>query len=210
MAVKQYSQRLTLQLFTVLLLGWLALLIWSISLWVTKDYNYVVHKVDELISSQRKAITPVYPNSILSTLPVSFNYQWRIEHPLLKKLAINHFIEEFIHNIQLFLKLVQLISQYIFIKLVILVAAIPLFSLAMLAGMVDGLNQRAIRKACLGRESSYVFHQLNHYLKRGLLVVLILWLAIPVSIAPSYVFIPVSLILGVTVAMTASRFKKYI
>jgi integrating conjugative element membrane protein (TIGR03747 family) len=86
----------------------------------------------------------------------------------------------------------------------------PLFSLTMIAGLVDGLNQRAIRTACLGRESSYVFHRLNHYLKKGLVILLILWLALPVSITPAYVFVPVSLLMGLMVAMTASRFKKYL
>ena len=92
----------------------------------------------------------------------------------------------------------------------ILFAAMPLFTLAMIAGLVDGLNQRAIRTACLGRESSYIFHRLNHYFKKGLVIVLMVWLAVPISITPAYVFIPISLMLALMVAMTASRFKKYL
>ena len=96
------------------------------------------------------------------------------------------------------------------IKLTILLAALPLFALTMTAGLVDGLNQRFIRTASLGRESSYVFHRLNHFFKRGLIVLLAVWLAMPVSITPALVFVPVSLLLSVMVSITASRFKKYL
>ena len=96
------------------------------------------------------------------------------------------------------------------IKLTILMAAIPLFMLAMTAGLVDGLNQRAIRTASLGRESSYVFHQLNRLFKRVLIVLLGLWLAIPVIITPALMLVPVSVLLSVMVSVTASRFKKYL
>jgi len=41
-------------------------------------------------------------------------------------------------------------------------------------------------------------------------ILLMLWLALPVSITPAYVFVPVSLLMGLMVAMTASRFKKYL
>jgi len=92
----------------------------------------------------------------------------------------------------------------------ILLASIPLFALTITAGLIDGLNQRAIRTACLGRESTYVFHQLNRYFKRGLMLLLAFWLALPLSIAPALIFIPVSILLSVVVSITASRFKKYV
>ena len=106
--------------------------------------------------------------------------------------------------------LINLTAHIMFIKLMILLASIPLFALAMTAGLVDGLNQRAIRTASLGRESSYVFHQFNRYFKRALLMLLALWLAIPVCITPALMFIPVSILLSVVVSITASRFKKYL
>ena len=103
-----------------------------------------------------------------------------------------------------------LTTHVMLVKLTILLAAIPLFALTMIAGLVDGLNQRFIRTASLGRESSYLFHRLNHYFKRGLLVLLIVWLAMPVSITPALMFVPVSILLSLMVSITASRFKKYL
>jgi integrating conjugative element membrane protein (TIGR03747 family) len=106
--------------------------------------------------------------------------------------------------------LVSLSASIIFIKVTILITAIPLFLLATTVGLVDGLNQRAIRTASLGRESSYVFHQLNRYFKRGLLLLLATWLVTPISIKPAFLFISVSILLSLMVSMTASRFKKYV
>lgn len=210
MAVKQYSRLLILQLCLVLLSGWIFLVIWSISQWIIRDYQYAYSQLNLLVDSQRQAIMPVYQGSLLSTLPIGFKPQLSLTNPYIAKLAINPFTVDLLQKCEQFLQLILLTSQYMLIKLIILLAAMPLFALAILAGLVDGLNQRAIRTACLGRESSYVFHQLNRYFKRSLVILLIVWLSMPVSITPALVFIPISLLLGLMVAMTASRFKKYL
>ncbi len=210
MAVKQYSRQMTLQLSLVLLLGWLCLMIWSVSQWLLHDYHFAFNGLSQLVDIQRQAITPIYQGSLLSALPLDANLDFTIAHPYLAKLAINPFTADLIGKAQQLSQLMALTSQCMLIKLMILFAAMPLFALAMVAGLVDGLNQRAIRTACLGRESSYVFHRLNYYFKRGLMILLMVWLAIPISMTPAYVFIPVSLLLALMVAMTASRFKKYL
>ncbi|WP_019215200.1 TIGR03747 family integrating conjugative element membrane protein [Legionella tunisiensis] len=210
MAVKQYSRQMTMQLTLVLILGWLALIIWAVSQWMLHGYPFAFDKVNILVNTQREAITPVYQGSLLAALPLDAKPSWTLTIPHLNKLAINEFAADLLEKSQQFFQLVLLSSQCLLIKLIILFAAMPLFALTMVAGLVDGLNQRAIRTACLGRESSYVFHRLNHYLKKGLVILLMLWLALPVSITPAYVFVPISLLMGLMVAMTASRFKKYL
>lgn len=210
MAVKQYSRQMTMQLTIVLFLGWLAIIVWALSQWLLHGYSFAFEKVNTLVNTQREAITPVYQGSLLAALPLNAKPDWAFTIPYLNKLAINDLAKDLIEKSQQFLQILLLSSQCLLIKLIILFAALPLFALTMIAGLVDGLNQRAIRTACLGRESSYVFHRLNHYLKKGLVILLMLWLALPVSITPAYVFVPVSLLMGLMVAMTASRFKKYL
>ncbi|HGO6800147.1 TPA: TIGR03747 family integrating conjugative element membrane protein [Legionella pneumophila] len=210
MAVKQYSRQMTMQLTLVLFLGWLALIIWAVSQWMLHGYPFAFDKVNVLVNTQRETITPVYQGSLLAALPLDAKPSWTLTIPYLNKLAINEFAADLLEKSQQFFQLVLLSSQCLLIKLIILFAAMPLFALTMVAGLVDGLNQRAIRTACLGRESSYLFHRLNHYLKKGLVILLMLWLALPVSITPAYVFVPISLLMGLMVAMTASRFKKYL
>ncbi len=202
--------QLTMQLTIVLFLGWLAIIIWALSQWMLHGYPIAFEKVNILVNTQRRAINPVYQGSLLAVLPLNAKPDWAFAIPYLKKLAINDLAKDLIEKSQQFVQIILLSSQCLLIKLIILFAALPLFALTMIAGLVDGLNQRAIRTACLGRESSYVFHRLNHYLKKGLVILLMLWLALPVSITPAYVFVPVSLLMGLMVAMTASRFKKYL
>ncbi|WP_133130229.1 TIGR03747 family integrating conjugative element membrane protein [Legionella yabuuchiae] len=210
MAIKQYSRKMTIQLTLVVFLGWLFLFIWAIGQWMLHGYVHAFDTVSTLVDNQRQAITPVYQGSLLSALPLETRFQLSLEHPYLTKLSFNELTTDLVTKTQQFIKLMLLTSQCMLIKLMILLAAIPLFALAMVAGLVDGLNQRAIRTACLGRESSYVFHRLNHYFKKGLVIVLMAWLGTPISITPDFVFIPISLMLALMVAMTASRFKKYL
>lgn len=210
MAVKQSSKRMTLQLMLALFLGWSMLLMWVLAQWALTDYTFADNKLSQIVESQRAAIKPVYHGSLLSFFPIEQNIQVSFNHPILNKLEVNKLASDLILKAKCFIHLVLLTSQYILIKLMIIAASMPLFGLAVTAGFIDGLNQRAIRTACLGRESSYVFHRLNYYLKQGLIIVLLLWLALPVSITPALVFIPVSLTLALMVAMTTSRFKKYI
>ncbi|MCC5791781.1 MAG: DUF4400 domain-containing protein [Legionellaceae bacterium] len=210
MAVKQYSRQMTLQLSLVLLLGWLCLMIWSVAQWLLHDYHFAFNGLSRLVDTQRQAITPVYQGSLLAALPLDAKPYVTLAHPYLAKLAINPFSADLIEKTQQLIHLMVLTSQCMLIKLMILLAAMPLFALAMVAGLVDGLNQRAIRTACLGRESSYGFHRLNYYFKRGLMILLMVWLGLPISMTPAFVLIPVSLLLALMVAMTASRFKKYL
>lgn len=103
-----------------------------------------------------------------------------------------------------------LVFKIILAKCLILISALPLFLLFGLLGLVDGLSLREIRTAELGRESSYLFHLLNKWVLRAVLLVLCAWLALPVAITPQYVLLPLSLLLAMMVSMTASRFKKYL
>lgn len=45
------------------------------------------------------------------------------------------------------------------VRLVVLLMTIPLFAMAALTGLVDGLVRRDLRKFGIGRESSYLYHK---------------------------------------------------
>jgi len=57
---------------------------------------------------------------------------------------------------ELYLAIVR--AQLFGVRLAILIGAAPLFLLVWSLGMVDGLTQRTIRRACAGRESSSMYH----------------------------------------------------
>lgn len=223
MAVKMqsrlYSKKLVFRLIIVVMLGWLILLSWAMSLWMRLGFETAQERLEQL-SRQQRAATPVVPwlvheiheSRFCTAAKKSRNVEIleRIHAITLPGSEFLQIATDGLQTAKQFWQLVILTTQIILIKLTILVAALPLFLLTMTAGLIDGLNQRAIRTASLGRESSYVFHQLNRLFKRVLVVLLGLWLVIPVSITPALMLIPVSVLLSVMVSVTASRFKKYL
>ncbi|EEZ95994.1 TPA: TIGR03747 family integrating conjugative element membrane protein [Legionella pneumophila] len=232
MAIKtqtqKQSKKLIMSLLLLVLLGWLILLGWVLSLWFFSGFDTAFNTVTQLSQKQTTAVADfndvVIAEKVKSWLGAIPTHEVTLKVTQAQQLIKNKLdnvlpeptselsdiTEDLIHITQQVWLLIGLTVQVMLIKLLILLAAIPLFMLAMTAGLIDGLNQRAIRTASLGRESSYVFHRLNYYFKYGLLMLLALWLAIPVSITPAFVFVPVSILLSVVVSVTASRFKKYL
>ncbi|MBA2656843.1 MAG: DUF4400 domain-containing protein [Tatlockia sp.] len=222
MAMKtQYSKKpkqTLLSLMVLIFLSWLILLGWTLSLWFLSGFNSALKTVSRLSQQQMTAVSEV-------NIHLSVETKWleKISTDSLNKASVlfktqfNKVLPEdsselndfFIISKRIWL-LINLTTQILLIKLLILLAALPLFALAITAGLIDGLNQRAIRTASLGRESSYAFHKLNRYFSQGLLLMLGIWLAIPLCITPAFVFVPVSILLAVMVSITASRFKKYL
>ena len=119
-------------------------------------------------------------------------------------------VDDFQLKTHQFWMLLKATGHLLLIKLAIIGAAMPLFLLALTAGLVDGLNQRAIRTASLGRESTYVFHKSIPIARRALFWVLGLWLALPHALPPTPVFVSLSVLLALLASVTSSRFKKYL
>lgn len=231
MAIKNHTQkkskRIIMSLLLLVFIGWLVLFGWALGLWGLRGFDSSWKTIYELSKQQANAVAEFSDTGItdhfkswVTSIPTE-----KISDKVTKATTViknelntvlpednfelNIIAEDLFSTTKQIGMLISLSAHVLFIKLMILIASIPLFALAMIAGLVDGLNQRAIRTASLGRESSYVFHQLNRYFKRGLLFLLALWLAIPVSITPALMFVPVSILLSVMVSITASRFKKY-
>lgn len=227
-ATPKPSKKTIMSFMLLVLLSWLILMSWLSSLWCCLGFDKAYSSVATLSQKQTQALTPFngvrVTNTIkswLKTIPTQKVANKAAQTCSLIKKGLdevmpdetndlNEIAQNFILIANQVWLLMGLTTQVMFIKLVILISAIPLFLLMFVVGLVDGLNQRAIRTASLGRESSYVFHQLNRHAKRGLLVLLSLWLTLPISIAPAFVFVPASLLLGIMVSITASRFKKYL
>jgi len=102
------------------------------------------------------------------------------------------------------------VTQVFAVRLAILTLAAPVFGLISLVALVDGFVQRDLRRWGGGRESSFVYH----WAKRSALPLLVLswviYLALPVSLPPSFVMLPFVVLFGFSVAVTASSFKKYL
>lgn len=102
------------------------------------------------------------------------------------------------------------ITQLFSVRLAILILAMPVFLLFSLLALVDGLVQRDLRRWGGGRESSFVYH----YAKKAALPLVVLawvtYLALPFSLHPTFVVLPFATLFALSVAVTASTFKKYL
>lgn len=103
-----------------------------------------------------------------------------------------------------------LVLKIFLIKTFLLIAAIPLFALLGIVGLIDGLSQREIRRAELGRESSYLFHMLNKWIAKIIGLGLCIWVCLPMTVNPQWFFVPLGLMFAVMLSLSASKFKKYL
>ena len=102
------------------------------------------------------------------------------------------------------------IVQVFSIRLVILILATPVFLLFSLIGLVDGLVQRDLRRWGGGRESSFVYHYVKKAAVPLLVMTWVIYLALPFSLHPTFVVLPFAILFALTIAVTASTFKKYL
>lgn len=96
------------------------------------------------------------------------------------------------------------------VRLTILTLATPLFLLAVLTGIIDGLMRRDLRKFGADRESSFVYHRAKRTLLPLAVSPWVIYLALPWSVNPILVLLPCAALLGCMVAITATTFKKYL
>lgn len=96
------------------------------------------------------------------------------------------------------------------IKAFLLIAAMPLFALLGMVGLIDGLSHREIRRAELGRESSYLFHMLNKWIAKIIGLGLCLWVCLPMVASPQLFFVPLGCLFAVMFSLSAAKFKKYL
>jgi integrating conjugative element membrane protein (TIGR03747 family) len=96
------------------------------------------------------------------------------------------------------------------LRLAILLQALPLFALAIIIGLIDGLVRRDLRRFGAGHESGFVYHHARRMIASSLATTGLVWLTVPVFFVPEYVFIPTAAGIGLAVSVTGGSFKKYV
>ena len=109
-----------------------------------------------------------------------------------------------------FLLAAMQITQVFSVRLAILTLAMPVFLLFSLVALVDGLVQRDLRRWGGGRESSFVYHYAKKAAVPLLVMTWVIYLALPFSLHPTFVVLPFATVFALTIAVTASTFKKYL
>jgi len=136
--------------------------------------------------------------------------RWVSPPPLKHELGVRPTLHRIYQPIAEYVIAMMQVTQVFSVRLAILTLAMPIFLLFSLVALVDGLVQRDLRRWGGGRESSFVYH----YAKKAALPLVILtwvtYLALPFSLHPTFVIVPFATLFALTVAVTASTFKKYL
>jgi integrating conjugative element membrane protein (TIGR03747 family) len=136
--------------------------------------------------------------------------RWVSPPPVMNEQGLRVTLYKIYHSIAEYVIAMMQVTQVFSVRLAILTLAMPIFLLFSLVALVDGLVQRDLRRWGGGRESSFVYHYAK---KAALPLVVITWvvyLALPFSLHPSFIVLPFAAMFALTVAVTASTFKKYL
>jgi len=136
--------------------------------------------------------------------------QWVSPPPVANEQGLRPTLHKIYQPIAEFVIAMMQVTQLFSVRLAILTLAMPVFLLFSLVALVDGLVQRDLRRWGGGRESSFVYHYAK---KAALPLVVITWvvyLALPFSLHPTFIVLPFAALFALSVAVTASTFKKYL
>lgn len=182
------------------MLSWIILLTWAGYGWIQHGFTHALNAIQILATNQIELVSSfMHVTKILSF----------INQMPFSNLSVND-LNPFLILVMQVWTILCAITHVITIKLCIIALSIPLFTLAILAGLVDGLSQRSIRTASLGRESTYIFHKSIPVIRRIFVMLVLLWLGLPISLSPSPLFLSLSVLMGLLASLSASRFKKYL
>ncbi|HFD80630.1 MAG TPA: TIGR03747 family integrating conjugative element membrane protein [Gammaproteobacteria bacterium] len=95
------------------------------------------------------------------------------------------------------------------VRLLVIALSLPMFALIGIAALVDGLVQRDLRRFGGGREYGRLFHTVRRYNSPLIMLTAFVYLSIPVSLHPNWLFVPAALLFGLTLFITAATFTKY-
>lgn len=102
----------------------------------------------------------------------------------------------------------QLSVQVVTLRIVISIFTLPAFLIVASVGLIEGLVRREIRKHSGGAESSLIYHIAKRNVKPWLVAPWVFYLANPFTIHPNWIFVPCLILFGISIAVTASTFKK--
>ncbi len=129
-------------------------------------------------------------------------------HPLQKKLygAMNGVLHQVREHVMAAVTTIQVTA----LRVAVLVLALPVFVLAGVVGLTEGLMRRDLRRWGGGRESAFVYHQAKMLVFPLFIAAWVLYLALPFNLHPNLVILPCAAAFGAALMVSAATFKKYL
>lgn len=102
------------------------------------------------------------------------------------------------------------ITQLFAVRITIAALSMPAFIMLGAVGLVEGLVQRDLRRFGGGLESGFVYHEAKKFIAPAVAVAWVVYLALPVSLHPNWIFLPAALSFALAIMITAATFKKFL
>lgn len=116
----------------------------------------------------------------------------------------------FVHGAKRYLYAAMIATQVYAVRVAVLILALPIFGLLGLAGLVDGMVQRDLRRWGGGREHGQVYHLAKRGIGPSLALPWIIYLAWPTTVHPNAVIVPFAVLFALVLTMSSATFKKYL
>ena len=196
-----------------LLLGSLGCILASLLIVISHGQYNGLNFLQSLLMDQLHYLSQVAKISSINTINqwismVPNQWQWTpISLPLLSEHVEKIILIKCSPYIEAGLLGIKLLS----IRLYCLLHWSTLFFLLGLVGLIDGLSQRAIRRASAGRESAFIYHQAKALVHFSLIIGIFISLSLPITTRYiTLLVIIASLLFSLAMKITAKHFKKYL
>ncbi len=221
-AVAKIIQWILLSLIFSIIVEWAGMVLWWPDEGIEHSRTMLATEISYLESDFRRSVVTSDPAQFAKCFADNTYYylfevtrlvdfiRWVSPPPTVDEQGLRPTLHKIYQPTAEFVIAMMQITQLFSVRLAILTLAMPVFLLFSLVALVDGLVQRDLRRWGGGRESSFVYHYAK---KAALPLVVITWvvyLALPFSLHPSSIVLPFAAMFALSVAVTASTFKKYL
>ena len=221
---------ISIKLMLWIIAGWLVAFIIGLSVFIFWKHQATFAYWQQLMKAQLHDLSYFHPiftkqqpnllatqslqsfqNAVLIKTPIiEMIQQWQIRSVKIPYAILNLFVQKALPFVIALLKIIILVTELTIVRLVVLSLFLPVFAIAGMLGLIDGLIQRDLRRLGGGRESALLYHR-----ARSCIVPLFFWgcflyIVIPLPLRPDVILLPFAVLFGAAIFITASAFKKYL
>lgn len=101
-------------------------------------------------------------------------------------------------------------TQLTILRIATALLFVPIFIMLGSIGIIDGFIHRHLRRLQGGRESALIYHHARNAILPTLFLTSFLYVVLPISIKPAYVFVPGAIMFAALIYFACKTFKKYL